>query len=329
MAASSPKSKEIARSLARLRGAESVAVNPDDERVLRDALRSKDRELVVSASRIVALKRLDVFGPELTEAFQRLLRDPLKTDKGCLGKMAVVDALLAMDCHDPTAFLAGIRHCQMEPVYGGRADSADNLRANCALGLAQMGYPEVLFEVVTLLADPEVEARRGAIRALVYLGREESELLLRLKCLLGDQEVEVIGECLSGLMTLDHARSIEFVGSFLDHKDPVLAEHAAYALGESRSDEALALLMAKWESVLEPSFRRMLLVPIGLTRREKAFAFLLDALVSGPVDRSVAAIEALRLVCADDGQRKTVAQTVHDWDCPEITRAWRAHFDEA
>ncbi len=74
-----------------------------------------------------------------------------------------------------------------------------------------MGHPDALLECVTLLADPEIAARTGAIRAIADAGRPEGVLLLRLKTLLGDKEIEVTGECFASLLSLDPARSVEFV----------------------------------------------------------------------------------------------------------------------
>ena len=58
-----------------------------------------------------------------------------------------------------------------------------------------MGHPDALLECVNLLADPDVAARTGAIRAIADAGRPDGVLLLRLKALLGDKEIEVTGEC--------------------------------------------------------------------------------------------------------------------------------------
>ena len=85
---------------------------------------------------------------------------------------------------------------------------------------------------MTLLADPEIAARAGAVRALGESGQSEAMLLLRLKALLGDDE-EIMGECFAALLRLAPAPSLEFVADFLHSSSDEVAERAALALGES------------------------------------------------------------------------------------------------
>ena len=42
---------------------------------------------------------------------------------------------------------------QMEPVYGGRSDTAGYLRGCCATALARTHYPETHYVLVNLLTD--------------------------------------------------------------------------------------------------------------------------------------------------------------------------------
>lgn len=114
---------------------------------------------------------------ELTEAFHRFLANPVKTDPGCMAKLAVVEALRALDRPDPGVFRVGLRHVQLEPTWGGRSDTAAPLRAACALGLVEAGADGVLDELAVLLADPEPDARVGAARALAACGPLATPLL--------------------------------------------------------------------------------------------------------------------------------------------------------
>src|SRR5262249_46175669 len=141
-----------------------------------------------------------------------------------------------IDCDDDEAFRHGVRHVQLEPVWGGRADTAAPLRALCALGLVQVGSPEAMIELATLLADPEADARIGAAHALGNCGLAAAPLL-RFKVLTGDSESAVLSECLSGLMKIDPAGSLEFVARFVDPAHSTLYEPAAIALAESRLPE--------------------------------------------------------------------------------------------
>ncbi len=178
-------------------------------------LRHKSNHVVAAAA--ATAERLEVSGlaPDLVEAFERLMRDPAKLDPGCKALIAIVQALVQMD--DPAAkvYFAGIRHVQMEGSFGPPVDVASPLRGLSARGLARMGHPDALLECVTLLVDREVPARAGAIRAIADAGRPDGVLLLRLKALLGDKENEVTSECFGALLSLDPARSVEFVAGFL------------------------------------------------------------------------------------------------------------------
>ncbi|HIJ74601.1 MAG TPA: HEAT repeat domain-containing protein, partial [Candidatus Hydrogenedentes bacterium] len=202
--------------------------------------------------------------------------------------------------------------------------TAGNLRANCAAALVRIGYPEVLFELVGLVMDPEVEARRGAVRALVRLGAEESELLLRMKALARDAEADVLGECFSGLMNMAPERSLPFVARYLDDADLAVAECAALAIGESRTPEAFATLRRAWDNDLRREFRQMLLLPLALTRQDDAFDFLLDILREAQRDAALAALDALRLYAGDPGRADTVRRIV---ECRKDARLSRAYVE--
>ena len=76
----------------------------------------------------------------------------------------------------------------MEPVWGGTADTAADVRGTCALGLVATGYPRALVAIAQLLYDAEPDTRVGAIRAAANGAPREAELLLRSKALAGDEE---------------------------------------------------------------------------------------------------------------------------------------------
>src|SRR6202000_3289326 len=155
---------------------------------------------------------------------------------------APVQALIQLE--DPAArvYFAGLHHVQREGSFGPPVDAAAPLRGLCARGLARMGHPDALLECVSLLADPEIAARTGSVRAIADAGRAEGVLLLRLKTLLGDREIDVSGECFAALLSLDPAGSVDFVAKFLNSNEDGIGEQAALALGESRSAAAFDVL---------------------------------------------------------------------------------------
>ncbi len=120
----------------------------------------------------------------------------------------------------PSCYLKGMKHVQMEPVWGGSVDTAAELRAVCAMGLASTRWPDKLRELVHLLVDREWQARAGAARALGAIGSEPALLLLRLKALSGDPEPEVLADCFTGLLVAEDAERCRFVASFARLKRP-------------------------------------------------------------------------------------------------------------
>ncbi len=259
--------------------------NRDLKTDLAPFLRHKSNHAVAAAAGAAEHLEAAALAPDLVQAFEKLMRDPAKLDPGCKATIAIVQALIQLE--DPAArvYFAGVRHVQMEGSFGPKVDAAAPLRGLCARGLARMGHPGALLECVTLLADPEIAARTGAIRAIADAGRLEGVLLLRLKALLGDKEIDATGECFGALLSLDPADSVEFVAKFLNSKTEGLGEQAALALGESRLPAAFEVLREAWENGGVAEQRRTLLVAIAMLRIDEALEFLLSRLgeESGPV----------------------------------------------
>lgn len=254
--------------------------------------------------------KMDSAVPEFEKAFERFLADPLESDKGCSGKLAVVEALIALEAHRPAIYWRGIRYRQMEPVWGKHEDTAPPLRAACGRGLAMMGHDRVHVALVELIMDPERVAREGAVSALAWLATPEAELVLRMKVLAGDPEPLVLGECFRALMTHWAEDSFELVASQLTSPNPDLVEQAALALGESKHADAFVRLTAAYEQSLS-DVKRTLLLPIALVRSDPAFDFVFDVLQNGPAGAAQAALQALELFEGDverAGQIKSAVQ---------------------
>lgn len=261
---------------------------------VRRYLAKRSNVVVARAAKLLADAPEPAAEAELTAAFHRFLAEPSKTDPGCMAKLAIVEALRALDAPDPDVFRVGLRHVQPEPTWGGKADTAAPLRAACALGLVEAGVDGVLDDLAVLLADPEPDARVGAARALAACGPFATPLL-RFKALAGDEQPLVTAECLSGLMAAAPDDSFDFVADMIDPARPEVAGHAAMALAESRMPAAFELLTRKWEGTFVGDLRRDLLLPIALTRHDDAPGFLLDVLSSGDLTAATAAIAALAI----------------------------------
>ncbi len=292
-------------------------------KALRHALGNRNNYIVAKAADLVRELSLAELTPDLLAAFDRFFVDPAKSDPQCWAKDAISRALAALDCQDADVFLRGMRHIQLEPVWGGSADTATNLRATCAMALVQcrsMGDHELLSNLIELLGDKEKSVRAEAARAIGQAGSRQAALLLRLRAVLADDEPEVLGACFSGILSIEGTGAIPWLGRFLKRGDNIAAE-AALAIAQDRSPEAFRVLREKFESIQagfpgagkrqvrnfehvddlarargrvedEPWFCSVLLSAIALTRQDEAQAFLFD-LVRTESAEAEGAVEAI------------------------------------
>jgi hypothetical protein len=277
---------------------------------LRQVLTGRASHAIAKAAQIAGEFEIAALAPDLVNAFDRLMTNSVKSDPGCGAKAEIADALYRIGADETAVFLRGIRHQQMEPVWGGRVDTATALRGACALGLVRMNYRDVLSELADLLADPEVAARVAAARALAYSENEQGVPLLRLKVLVGDDEPEVLSECLTALLKIAPGPSLAFVAKQLDAPRAPTREAAALALGASRLRDAFAVLRDWWNRIADPDPRRVALLAIAMLKHDEPIEFLLSliATADGPTARQ--AITALALYRHDEALTARVAQAV-------------------
>jgi HEAT repeat protein len=287
--AKSRKLEELQAQLNQIR-AEPAASVP----ALRQILTSRYAIAIAQAARIIREADLRELLPDLDASFERLMQNPVTTDPNCLGKKAIADALYRLEYTEEKPFLQGIHHAQMEPVWGGQVDTAAGLRGICALGLVRMNYSEVMLELADLLADPELEARVGAMRALTYSESPQAVPLLRLKLRLGDDPT-VLSEGFAGLLRLSPTASFELVAGFLHDANLQVQEMAALALGESRLAAALPRLQQWQQQCRHPDLRQTGLLAIAMLRLDEAIEFLLSLIATGNLQDCQAAIAALQI----------------------------------
>lgn len=263
---------------------------------LKRALERSHYRVAAKAARVAEDALLYELIPALRSAYARFLDKPLKQDPSCFAKKALARALVALDCNDVEFFLAGLRYRQLEPVWGGTADTAVDARASCAMGLVASGYSRALVELTALLNDSDAAGRVGAVRAIACGNPREAELLLRSKVLAGDAEPQVLGECFTGVLAVEPEESVGFVAAYLAHADDAVRELAALALGESRLDAALAPLKEAWDGVLVgDELRRALLRAAAAHRSEAAFDWLLAIVADARVPVALEVVEALAI----------------------------------
>ena len=186
---------------------------------LRKSLQDRVNVVVAKAAQITAEMQFALLQPDLLQAFERLFENPLKTDPQCWGKNALAKALKDLGYAESALFLRGARHIQLEPVWGGAADTATTLRGTCALALIQCNDVPRDFKLrvlVDALTDPAPTVRTDAINALEEMEGEEAILLFRLKAKLGDEYAQITGHALEALLQLDGSESVPFV-SFVSY----------------------------------------------------------------------------------------------------------------
>lgn len=308
-----------------LKELEEAPRNQEMEKKLRKTLAGKNNILVAKAAEIVAKRGIADFIPALLTAYDRFLENPCKNDRGCQAKEAITAALDDLEYDQNDFFLQGIKYRQYEPAYGRSVDTAAVLRGRCGFALVRLGCPDVVFELTDLLADPEPQACIAAARALSGISGDISEPLLRLKVGLSDNEKDhqVVAECLYVLVQINPDRSMGFVERFLNSRDIIIAENAAFAIGESRQAEAFELLRRHREKSRDPEFQDMLLTPMAVTRLEEAFDYLIDIIENGSRDSAVAAVNAVKIF-GDGSHRSRTRQAVTSRNDEGISEAYAA-----
>jgi HEAT repeat protein len=318
------KTRGVEAKLARLRTLRSQSASPDMVGELRKALDDASNLVAAEAAEIIGDKNLVDLLPELVTAFERFLIEPEKSDKLCRAKNAIAIALNKIDYDETELFLRGIRHVQLEPVWGGEQDTAAALRGNCAFALVRIGYPDVLLLLVDLLADPEKVARVAAAQALAASGAFAAMPLLRLKARLGDKEPEVTVECLTALVSLTPKESLAFVAEFLHDHDESVQAGAAFALAESRLPEAWPLLKDFWPHVSEGPLQEVVLLAMSTLRLPAAIDFLLELVAGKDQPAARAALSALAIHRHNERIRERIAAAV----AQNGDAALRARFEQ-
>lgn len=291
------RSKALEETLEELAKVRGEPFTPDSQKLLRNVLAGRSSHAAAKAAEIAGELEVEALTPDLVAAFERFLVKAEKSDPGCSAKAAIADALYRIGAPEAGTYLSGIRHVQMEPVWGGRADTATALRGTCALALVRVHYHDYLTEIAELLADREAPARRIAAQALAYSENPNAIPLLRLKALIGDEEPQVVGECLLALLQIAPEGSLEFVARFLDlpEEKEAVTEAAVLALGGSRLEAAFPILKECWERHFHPNLRRSTLLAIAMLKRDEPIAYLLGHVAESPALDARDALQALAI----------------------------------
>lgn len=257
--------------------------------------------LIAVVAKLVEEHRLEALVEDLAACFGTLIADGAKTDPGCRGKLAIAQALIALDEWDERVFVPGLAIVQREGPPGGLGtglpptppeDTAGALRGLCGLAHVQLYRSNALDVLAALLVDEERNARLAAAQGFGNSGRTEMTALLRYKLLLDDEDdPEVIAQCFDSLFALARDESAEFALAMLE-RDGAIAEAAALALGGARIASAAPALAAWCEQCRPEQRHRVGYIALALLRTDAANAVLLDAIREGGRN-AIAAAKAL------------------------------------
>ena len=293
--------------LAAIRAIRDRPNSPGDLAELRQYLGDRSNLVVAKAAELVGERGLPELADPLETAFDTFLVDPLKSDKLCRAKLAIVQTLDKLEHRKRDIFEKAARHVQLEPAFGGKVDTAAPLRGAGIFALARIGGPEYYSLLVNSLVDPEKEVRSASAQALAYVGGETASMLLRLKALMGDVEPDVLSECFSGLLLIEPTENLPFVCEFLDPLREPQCEAAALALGRSRSPAALESLKACWRRSYQPALNEQILLSIAMMRLPAAIDFLVELVESDSEKTALAAMSALKFHAYDLKLRERLA----------------------
>lgn len=309
--------------LAALRELRGQRLTAEQTTELRKRIGDRSNFVVAAAAALAGENALCNLAADLEAAFDRFMVNPLKDDKLCRAKLAIVQALDTLEHDNPDVFRKAAFHVQLEPVWGGTEDSAPPMRAAAVVALARIEGPRSLPLLVDAMADPAKDVRCAVAVALGMVGSESAGLILRLKVRLGDRDPDVLSECLGGLLAIDPKNNLAVVTAFLRPADAPLCEAAALALGKSRLPEALDPLTACWKESHSPELSQQVLLAIAILRRPAAIDFLMELVASEPERTATAALAALRIHKHDPPLRDRLAKLVQQ----RGSRTLQAAFD--
>lgn len=299
---------------------------------LGKALRDRNNYLVAKGAAIAAELKFEELIPDLLAAFERFFADPVKTDPQCLAKHAIAKALKVLGHRDAQPYLRGIVYVQLEPAWGGRADTAADLRGTCALALTdcRLDDIEILTYLADGLADPQPSVRINCAMAINQLSRPEGAVPLRLKLLIGDPEPDVLGQCFASLLGLGTAGTVAFIRRFLESGDESIQLEAAGALAQSRDPEAIDAIKEFWEQpLLSVELRRLVLINLGASPLMAAAEFLLSVIAGESAELGATAMTALATSRFQSEMRARVAAVVETGGKPELRRLFVQKWDQS
>jgi HEAT repeat protein len=314
---------KVEKQLEALKALRGGGLTAEAEAALKKALSDRVNLVVAKAAQICGEFSATEMIPDLKKSFERMFEHG--KDPQCWAKNALAKTLKDLDVHESAVFLRGIRHVQLEPVWGGSEDTAAVLRGTCAMGLVQcndMPRDDILRCLLDSLTDRIATVRMDAARSLEQLGGREVLLLLRLKARVGDQDPRVTGEVLEALLQMEGKAALSLAAEFLEGSDEEAADEAALALGASRLPEAFLLLKEAWQKRPAGIFLRAM----SVSRLDEALEFLLELVRAGRPRDAEEALHALELQKGTEEMVKRIEQAVMEQGEVKLQRIFRDRF---
>jgi hypothetical protein len=297
---------------------------------LRKMINKEPGMVVAKTAEVAAEWNAAELAQDLHDAFYRLSEDGLEDDPQCWGKVAIIKALYDLAWQDTKIFVQGCKTIQLEPVYGGKGDSATSVRTAAIQALAQLPAADTLTVVNTLadlLADESPKVRAEAARACVYCQPLLVSPLLRLKIRSGDVEPRVLGVCFDTLLIINpESETVQLVLGYATPKsitkrfspkdfspsNDVVQAEAIASLASSSLAEAIHAVSNLYPALSDTQLRRVLLTALGGSSATEAFNFLCSIVKEAPVNEAKWGLEALKSKLHDEENRTQIEDYLNE-----------------
>ncbi len=306
---------------------------------LRKMINKEPGMVVAKTAEVAAEWNAIELAQDLHDAFYRLSEAGLQDDPQCWGKVAIIKALYDLTWQDTKIFVDGCKTVQLEPVYGGKGDSAVNVRTAGIQALAQLPTADTLTVVNTLadlLADESPKVRAEAARACVYCQTLLVAPLLRLKIRSSDVEPRVLGVCFDTLLiispdsetvrlVLEYAQAKSITKKFSPDYNVVQSEAVA-SLASSSFAEAVNAVTKLYEALPDSQLKRVLLTALGASSVSEAFNFLVQIVKDAPVNEARWGLEALKPKLFDADNKAVIEQYLKarkNDDLSKLYQSWK------
>lgn len=320
--------KEALQKVSDLRAA---GMSEENITTLRKMINKQAGVVVAKAAEIASEWNSTELAQDLHDAFYRLREDGVDTDPQCWGKTAIVKALYDLAWQNTQLFVDACKTIQLEPVYGGKGDSAVNVRTAGIQALAQLPAVDTLTVVNTLadlLADESPKVRAEAARACVYCQPLLVSPLLRLKIRSGDAEPRVLGVCFDTLLiispesdtvslVLEYAQPKSLVKKFSPSYDVVQSEAIA-SLASSSLAEGINAITKLYKTLSDAQLKRVLLTALGGSSASEAFNFLCQIVKDGSVSEAKWSLEALKPKLHDEESHAVITKLLKERNDDEL-----------